>query len=136
MKFFHEEKGTQRVTNLINSEENKIWISEIACLEFHSAIFRRFRNREINEKELQTAVSGFDEQIASFYIEPLGDAIVREAEFLLKEYGKIYGLRTLDSLHVGVYNLICDEDRFFVTSDSTLCDVLDQIGIKTINPLN
>lgn len=43
VKFFHTEEGTDKVTELINSEENEIWISEVAGLEFLSAILRRLR---------------------------------------------------------------------------------------------
>ena len=28
VKFFHNEDGTEAVTDLLNSQENKIWISE------------------------------------------------------------------------------------------------------------
>ena len=34
VKFFHEEKGFEAVTRLIVSEDNEIWISELARIEF------------------------------------------------------------------------------------------------------
>lgn len=136
VKFFHEEEGTQNVTGLINSEENEIWILEIASLEFLSALFRRFRNNEINDEELEVAISSFEEQIDSFNVEPLGNATIKEAKSLLKKYGKVHGLRTLDAFHLGAFNLVCEEDWYFVTSDSNLYQVLEEIGFKTINPLN
>ncbi|NIM10800.1 MAG: PIN domain-containing protein [Candidatus Aminicenantes bacterium] len=136
VKFFHEEEGTQKVTELINSEENEIWILEIASLEFLSALFRRFRNNEINEEELEVAISSFEEQIDSFNVEPLGNATIKEAKSLLKKYGKVHGLRTLDAFHLGAFNLVCEEDWYFVTSDSNLYQILEEIGFKTINPLN
>jgi len=49
VKFFHNEDGTEAVTDLLNSQENKIWISELVKLEFISALHRRFRNKEIDE---------------------------------------------------------------------------------------
>ncbi len=136
VKFFHTEEGTDKVTDLINSEENEIWISEVAGLEFLSALLRRFRNNEIDESELEVAISCFEGQITSFNIEPLGNAIFKEAKSLLKGYGKVYGLRTLDALHLGTFSLICDEDWFFVVSDTRLCNISEQIGFKSINPLD
>jgi predicted nucleic acid-binding protein len=136
VKFFHDEDGTQKVTELINSKENEIWILELACLEFISALFRRFRNNEISEEELDIATSCFENQINWFNVEPLGNAIFEEAKYLLKKYGKDHGLRTLDAFHLGAFSLICDEGWFFVSSDNNLCNVLLQIGFKTLNPLD
>jgi uncharacterized protein len=53
VKFFHEEKGSETVTNLVLSKDNEIWISELARIEFLSAIFRRFRNREVDDEQLR-----------------------------------------------------------------------------------
>lgn len=83
IKFFHEEDGSQEVTELITASENEIWISELVRIEFISALFRRFRTKEITEDKLNDAISGFDEEVATFNVEPLGHAIIREAEFLL-----------------------------------------------------
>jgi PIN domain nuclease of toxin-antitoxin system len=84
VKFFHKEEGSQRVTELIVSEENEVWISEIAGIEFVSAVFRRFRNKEIDEDKFNNAISGFDEQLSTFNVEPLGHAVIKEAESLIK----------------------------------------------------
>jgi predicted nucleic acid-binding protein len=135
IKFFHEEEGTEAVTGLIHNEENEIWISEVAGVEFLSALYRRFRNNEINQNELEITISAFDEQFMSFNIEPFGDVTINEAKILLKKYGKTKGLRTLDAFQLGAFTLICDEDWSFVTSDTRLCNIAEQIGLRTINPL-
>ena len=70
VKFFHEEKGTDIVTDLILEQNNEVWISELGRLEFISAIFRRFRNKELDEGQLNTAVDSFENQIAEFNVEP------------------------------------------------------------------
>ena len=49
VKFFHEEEGTETVTDLILDRNNEVWILELARLEFFSAVFRRFRNKELDE---------------------------------------------------------------------------------------
>lgn len=135
VKFFHEEEGSQRVTELITSEENEIWISEIAGIEFISAVARRFRNKEIDEDKLNNAISGFEEQMIAFNVEPLGHAVIKEAESLIKQHGKSQGLRTLDALHLGTFNLIAEKDWLFVAADETLCKVVHQMGYNFINPL-
>jgi predicted nucleic acid-binding protein len=135
IKFFHEEKGSKTVTSLITSNNNEIWISELARIEFLSAIFRRLRNKEIDDKQLEEAVKGFEEQVNFFNVELLGQAILKEAEFLLKRYGKTKRLRTLDALQLGTFSLISEKDWFFVATDDTLCEIVKGLGFKTINPL-
>ena len=39
VKFFHEEAGTELVTQLINEPENEVWISELTIVEFLSVMF-------------------------------------------------------------------------------------------------
>ncbi len=136
VKLFHEEEGSEVVTRLITSDENKIWVLEVVRLEFFSAIFRRFRNMELNDTQLNEAISGFNEEMVSFNVEPLRQAIIKEAESLLNRYGKTQGLRTLDALHLGTFSLIAEEEWSFVAADENLCAMAQFIGFKTINPLN
>jgi predicted nucleic acid-binding protein len=111
VKFFHNEDGTKAVTELLNSQENKIWISELAKLEFLSALHRRFRNNEIDENILKEAIEGFEEELNRFNVEQLSHATVQEARELLQKHGKEYGLRTLDALHLGCFRLISEDEQ-------------------------
>ncbi|MCK4795888.1 MAG: type II toxin-antitoxin system VapC family toxin [Spirochaetes bacterium] len=135
VKFFHEEKGTETITELIISPLNEIWILELAKLEFYGSLFRRYRNKELNEEKLEIAITGFEEELDKFNTESLTSIVLNEAEILIKNYGKKYGLRSLDSLHLGAYRLISDSDWYFVSADDNLCKVASIMDIKTINPL-
>ncbi len=135
VKFFHEEDGSENVTELVTSPDNEIWVSELARIEFLSALLRRFRNKEITEEKLDEAISGFNETIVSFNVEPLGQAIIREAESLMRKAGKRQGIRTLDALHIGTFTLISGDDWVFVAADKTLCGIIQSIGFKAINPI-
>lgn len=136
VKLFHEESGTEVVTDLINNPENSIFISDLTRLEFTSALCRRYRNKEINDQELNEALSGFREDYSRFHVEPLGQMVLQEAEELLMKYGKTYGLRTLDALHLATFLLIKEDDWFFVASDDNLISAAKAIGILTLNPLS
>jgi len=135
VKVFHEEKGSEKVTRLIRAKDNEVWISELARIEFISAIFRRLRNKEINEEQLDEALIGFEEQLNFFNVEPLGQAILKEAEFLLKRYGKKRRLRSLDALQLGTFSLISEKGWFSVATDEILCGIAEDVGFQTINPL-
>ncbi|MBI5192631.1 MAG: type II toxin-antitoxin system VapC family toxin [Nitrospirae bacterium] len=136
VKFFHEEEGTSQVSALIESDDNNIWISELARVEFISALYRRVRNKEITEDQLTEALSGFTEELTTFNCEPFGHAVITEAESLLKQYGKAHGLRTLDALQLGVFSIIAEKDWVLVSADSNLCRVAQLQGYKTINPVH
>ena len=45
VKFFHEEEGTDIVTELILDRNNEVWISELGRLEFVSAVLGDFATR-------------------------------------------------------------------------------------------
>lgn len=135
VKFFHEEEGSEAITKLITSGENEIWVLELARIEFLIALFRRYRNKELDDKKLAMAILGFEEAISSFNVEPLGQAILKEAESLFKKYGKTQGVRTLDVLHLASFSLISEMDWGFVAADDNLCEVAQLMGFKTINPL-
>jgi len=134
VKLFHEEEGSETVESLVSSPTNRFWVLDLVRLEFLSAIFRRYRNSEIDEDKLDQAISGFDEQLVSFNIEPLGQSVLREAESLLKSNGKENGLRALDALHLAACVIIMGDDWAFVCADKTLCKVADLNGIRVINP--
>ncbi len=61
---------------------------------------------------------------------------VKEAENLLKSYGKTYGLRTLDALHLAAFSLISESDWTFVTADIKQNEVAQAMGFSTIFPIN
>jgi len=135
VKYFHEETGSQQIAALIEAKEHERWISEIARVEFFSALFRRFRNGEINGDELQAASLGFDDELGTFNVEPMGHSVIAEAAILLQRFGKGHGLRTLDALHLATFNLIAEQDWRYVVADSALCNVARLLGFEAINPI-
>jgi len=135
VKFFHEEKGSEVVTRLILSEDNEIWISVLARIEVLSALYRRLRNKEIDDEQLKEATQGFEEQLMLFNVEPIGEAILMEAQNLLKRCGKIRRLRALDAIQLGTFSLISEKGWVFIAADDILCQITRDIGFETINPL-
>ncbi len=63
VKFYHNEEGTEQVTELITSANNSIWLLDLARLEFVSALFRRYRNGELNNANLSIAIEEFDNDL-------------------------------------------------------------------------
>jgi len=98
VKLFHVEVGTERVTAWIQQADEGICVLDIAAVEFLSAVLRRLRAREITEAEMGEAVAGFRIQWMSFRVEPLGHAVVHEAETILMAHGRSTGLKVTGDL--------------------------------------
>lgn len=78
VKYFHLEAGTSQVIELIENPVHQIWVSDLARIEFVSALYRKLRRGDINSLQLQETLSGFDFEWVQFNRQPLGDAIVAD----------------------------------------------------------
>ena len=98
--------------------------------------YRLYREEEIVDDELKEAINGFEEECHRFVVVPLNIAIIEEARELLSKFGKDFSLRTLDALQLASCNLVYedDEDWAIVSSDRRLIRVVQNIGMKIINP--
>ncbi len=135
VKLFQEEIGSRIVEDIINDNNNDLWILDLSKIEFYSCIFRRYRQKEITANELDIIINAFNEQISLFNIEFLGPSILYEAEKLMMEYGKIQGLRALDSLQLGACKLLHESPGcMFLCADQRLCDIAGLCNIDCINP--
>jgi predicted nucleic acid-binding protein len=135
VKLFHEEPGSDIVEKLVVDENNDIWVCELVRLEFLSSVYKHLRQKELTENEADNVIQSFEEQLRFFNVEPLGSVVLNESEALMKEYGKIEGLRSLDALHLAACRLLAEKDWVFVCSDSRLCDVARKCGIAVNNPM-
>ncbi|MDD5092373.1 MAG: type II toxin-antitoxin system VapC family toxin [Candidatus Wallbacteria bacterium] len=132
VKLFHTEEGSEKVVEIVESPDNEIWISELTRAEFFSAIFRRYRNGEIKAEALTSIIDGFEKQISGFNVEPLSSSVVREAEQIIRKYGKKEGIRTLDALQAGSFTLISDSKNWvFIAADARLCNTVKSMGFAT-----
>jgi len=126
IKYFHEEKGTEFVTKLIDDPKNHTWISELAMIEFYNFSYRFYRESRISDDELNRSINGFDRRCIYFNTVTLNLVIVNRARELITKYGKRFPLRSLDSIQLASYNLVYENDKdwAFVTSDDRLIQVL------------
>jgi predicted nucleic acid-binding protein len=136
VKFFNVEQGNERVTELILNRRNRIFISELARLQIYSALYRKFRNHQIDNVQLNEAISGFNDQLVQFNLESMNQLILDEAGVMLQNFGKNYGLRTLDAIHLATFSLIAEKSWVFVCSDDILGKVVKELGFKLINPVH
>jgi len=132
VKYFHREDGSDRVESLIDDAANAVWISDLARIEALSAFHRRFRMGEIDASNLERAVSGFEQELARFNVQPLNGMVLTEAASLIKSYSKKYSRRTLDAIQLAVFVLLQDDNWHFVLADDGLYQVLMAGGFPVI----
>ena len=106
---------------------------ELANIELICAIYRKYRNREISESKLEPILSAIDIQIQSLNIIPLASDIVSESCLLMKQFGKNYGLRTLDALHIAGFSLFAEQHWKFVSADRNQLEVVEQLNYEVIS---
>ena len=66
VKYFHEEEGTPVVTSLLDASGNVIVVSELAQLEFISAVHRRYRLKELNKESVNETIEAFNQEYSTF----------------------------------------------------------------------
>jgi uncharacterized protein len=132
VKLFSDEKGSSIVKDIIDSTDNTIWISDLVRVEIHSAILRKYRNKEINADELETILKGIDEQLAFFQEIYMAGDIIAEASSLILKFGTDYGLRTLDAIHLACRQLHSERKCTFITSDKVQADVGKEIEDRIV----
>jgi len=135
VKLFHEEDGTRAVEQLVVKESTRVRVLELAKLEFSSALYRRYRGGELDDANLEIAMSGFLQQMSLFEVIGLDGAVVSRARELISEHGKVEGLRSLDALHLGAFASGADEGWIFVCADRRLAGIARRAGFEVIDPM-
>jgi len=93
---------------------------------------RKFRNNDINSVELDSILKGIDEQLRFFQEIYMAGDIVAEASMLVQTFGKVYGLCTLDAIHLACWQLHADKTCRFVTSDRVHAEVVKEMEGKVV----
>jgi predicted nucleic acid-binding protein len=131
-KYFHDESGSADVIDIIDNIDNAIWISELAIIEFNSAFHRKLRMNELNPETLQTVKEAFENKSVAWNIEPFSSLQTAEANRIIDKYGKSFGIRTLDALHLAAFLVLRQEDWTFVVSDRQLYQVALAAGVNIV----
>lgn len=132
VKYFHTESGTPDVMQLIEAPGHSVWVSDLARIEFICALYRKRRRGDIDQVQLDTALSAFESEWAQFNTQPVSELVLAEAEKLMRVTGANHGLRTLDALHFASFSLLAEDDWAFVVSDGLLADAVASQGFQVV----
>ncbi len=132
IKLYHQEEGSDLVMKTLSSDIRGIFLSELAILEFRSALWKKIRKKEIEENAAIEVIKCFQNDVDNFQWILLQSDIVESASHLLMKYGN-RGLRTLDSLQLAAALTLRDEECIFLTSDKLLHTLFKEERLKVFN---
>lgn len=136
VKLFSKEQGSEYIQKQVLNAENEIWVLELANIELICAIYRKYRNREIPDFNLEPILSAIDRQFQSLNSIALASDIVNESHALMTQFGKNHGLRTLDALQIAGFSLFAEPHWKFVSADKNQLDVVEQLHYEIISVKN
>ena len=132
IKLYHDETGTDDLSDMIASENPDIVISDLTTIEMVSALAKKVRMNDIDKHIFQKVVLAFESDIQFFDVVKIDEKIKIRAVELLKSIGLNRGLKTLDALQLACALYASENvaiDRFIV-SDSTLGDIAENQGMN------
>jgi len=137
VKIYHQEKGTENFTQYLAgiSEELFLTTSDITKIELHSALLKKYREKQIDDKNLAEVFQLFDKDFQKFNIIVVDRFIKNIALSMLDSLGIKYSLRTLDSLQLAsaIYSNNYSKIDYFVSSDKKLLNIVKEF-FQIINP--
>jgi predicted nucleic acid-binding protein len=129
LKLYHKEADTDLLSDALADVES-IYLSELARLEFRSAVWKKVRTKEIDSEIAQGIVNYFEDDYPKFNWIKLDSATLNQAISLLNQYG-ITGLRTLDAIQLSsALSLKGNKEIIFFTHDKLLLSIFEQQGLR------
>lgn len=99
VKLYHEESESQMMQETLSQSAESLILSEIAKLEFHSAIWKKVRTGDLGEQSAVSVISFFQDDYPNYQWINIDSKIIDHASRLLMKHG-IRGLRTLDAIQL------------------------------------
>lgn len=119
-KLYQREPDSGTVEEVFkNRSIDDIFISEIAKVEFVSALFKKVRMKETELADAENAIRLFENDLTKYTVVPAQSNLLKTAKDLIVTYG-ITGLRTLDSIQLASAIEVRDQIDKYFTSDKLL----------------
>jgi predicted nucleic acid-binding protein len=137
VKLYHSEPGTDRLSELLdtNTDDLILTIADISLLEFHSAVLKRVRIKEVSIKTAKAILAAFENDLALFNVVEVDSETKQIARGLLLQEAAKRNFGTLDALHLSaalsVHSVLPVD--WFVTADKALLNVAGGY-LRVFNP--
>ena len=131
IKLYHTELGTDYLDKIFeNNDINEVFLSDIAKVEFVSAIWKKVRTKDLTDNEAKSIIDSFAKDYDNFTFIDIDAELVVFARDLIGRHG-LKGLRTLDSFQLASILKAKSELAFAITSDDLLKSLIEIEGVKT-----
>ena len=130
VKLYHNEMNSEKIIEQLKSV-SQIYLSEIAKIEFCSAIWKKFRTKEIDINQTKKVISLFLNDSDKFIWINLNSKILQKAVNSLSDFGDI-GLRTLDSIQLASALTLSEFDCLYCTEDKLLKTIFKRLELKCL----
>lgn len=132
VKLFVAEPDSEWFGKLVDGQN--VSSSELAYVEFWSALLGKERAGAINAGQRQRAWEGFENAVQeeTIRLEPLTSALFRRAHRILAVCHPKIPLRSLDALHLAA----CDhlQDWPLCTTDQRMCQAAEMLRFPIVGP--
>ncbi len=130
VKLYHNESGSEELIRLLEEQNiEAIFLSDIAKLEFSSAVYKKVRTRELSENDASELVQCFESDCSKYSFINCNNEIIEAANQLLKAYGT-KGLRSLDSIQLASALKVKTKISLALSADEKLKAFISSKGIK------
>ena len=131
IKLYHNEIGTDILDRLFEDNEvGEIFLSDIAKVEFTSAIWKKVRTKDLTSDEATDIIASFLDDYDKYTFIDVDSELISIARDLVVKYG-LKGLRTLDSVQLASIIEVKTGLSFAVTADVLLKSLIELEGINT-----
>jgi predicted nucleic acid-binding protein len=137
VKLYHSETGTDRLSALLdtNADDLILTIADISLLEFHSAVLKRVRIKEVTLKTAKAILAAFENDLALFNVVEVDSETKQIAKGLLLQEAAKRNFGTLDALQLSAalsVDSVLPVD-WFVTADKALLNIAGGY-LRVFNP--
>ena len=137
IKIHHQKKVQTNSQNIYPKYQKNYFSlqSDITRLEFHSALLKKHRMKEINQRDLLEVFQLYDKDFQKFNVISVDNFIKNIAMQLLDNLGLKYSLSTLDSLQLAtaIFSSNYSKSNYFISSDKKLLNIAKEF-FQIINP--
>ena len=131
IKLYHNEIGTDILDKIFEDNEvGEIFLSDIAKIEFTSAIWKKVRTKDLTSDEATDIINSFCDDYDKYTFIDVNSELLSIARDLVIKYG-LKGLRTLDSIQLASILEVKTGLSFAVTTDDLLKSFIKLEEINT-----
>ena len=139
VKRYHREKGTEEIDIIFRDASANVWISQSSTVEIASALSKKVRDGDIDDKSKRIAITAFlrDYKKGRFKVIFLDKEIIRKATGFLVQRGSQIPLKALDAIQLECALRVSREKTLdvIVVSDNKFKASIKSIGgIEVFDP--